>query len=46
MGFEDPSFAIGTREHRLAEFRKVRDLMRADFSRLYTTEILPQMQKI
>jgi arsenate reductase len=29
--FEDPAAATGTREERLAAFRRVRDLMRARF---------------
>jgi len=43
MGFEDPSFATGSREQRLAEFRRVRDIIRADFERLYRTELLPRL---
>jgi len=43
MGFEDPSFAAGSREDRLAEFRRVRDLIRAGFDQFYTTELLPRL---
>ena len=43
MGFEDPSFAAGTREQRLAEFRRVRDLIRTGFEQFYRAEILPHL---
>ena len=43
MGFEDPSFATGSREQKLAEFRRVRDLIRMGFDRFYRTELLPRL---
>jgi arsenate reductase len=44
MGFDDPSFFPGTDEQRLAEFRRVRDQIRARFENLYRAEILPDMK--
>ena len=43
MGFYDPSFAAGTDEQKLAEFRRVRDQIRSEFGAFYRTELLPQM---
>jgi arsenate reductase (thioredoxin) len=44
MGFDDPTFTTGSNEHKLAEFRRVRDEIRAGFESLYRTEMLPRMQ--
>ena len=35
MPFEDPASATGTREEKLMVYRKVRDLIRDEFSRFY-----------
>ena len=43
MGFHDPSFAPGSNEQKLAEFRSVRDQIRAAFASLYRAEILPDL---
>jgi len=44
MGFYDPSFASGTDEQILAEFRRVRDQIRTRFEALYRMELLPDMK--
>jgi arsenate reductase len=44
MGYDDPSFFTGTEEQRTAEFRRVRDEIRAGFDTLYRTEIGPQLE--
>lgn len=35
IGFEDPAEAIGTEEEILAEFRRIRDEIKRDFSKFY-----------
>jgi arsenate reductase len=45
MGFYDPSFASGTDEQILAEFRTVRDQIRARFEAFYRMELLPDMKR-
>ncbi|PLX08754.1 MAG: protein tyrosine phosphatase [Marinilabiliales bacterium] len=35
IGFEDPSDAIGSEEFILSEFRRIRDLIRIEFHKLY-----------
>lgn len=35
MGFEDPSNATGSEEFVMSEFRRVRDLIRAEFRKFY-----------
>ena len=44
MGFYDPSFATGTDEQKLAEFRRVRDQIRTRFEAFYRMELLPGMK--
>jgi arsenate reductase len=44
MGFYDPTFATGTDEQKLAEFRRVRDQIRTRFETFYRTELLPGMK--
>ena len=44
MGFDDPTFSAGPEEHRMAEFRRVRDEIRAGFESLYRTEMAPHME--
>ena len=40
IGFEDPSFALGTRKRRLEKFRAVRDEIRSKMREFYETELL------
>jgi arsenate reductase len=44
MGYDDPSFSTGTEERKMAEFRRVRDEIRAGFDTLYRREIAPQLE--
>jgi arsenate reductase len=44
IGFDDPSFTTGTDEEKMADFRRVRDQIRARFETLYRTEMLPVMK--
>jgi arsenate reductase (thioredoxin) len=44
MGFDDPTFTTGSNEHRLTEFRRVRDEIRTGFESLYRTGMLPRLQ--
>jgi arsenate reductase len=39
LGFEDPSKARGSEEFVMSEFRRVRDLIRNEFLKLYESEI-------
>jgi len=39
LGFDDPSFAIGTDEFVWSEYRRVRDEIFASFEKLYNTSI-------
>ena len=39
IGFEDPSYAIGSEEFVLSEFRKIRDKIKADFYKFYVEHI-------
>jgi arsenate reductase len=43
MGFEDPSVAKGSEDHIMREFRRIRDLIRMEFGKLYEGEIKPQL---
>lgn len=43
IGFDDPSHAIGSEEFIWSEFIRVRDEIKAEFKRLYTEEIQPQL---
>ncbi|HEX2919875.1 MAG TPA: arsenate reductase ArsC [Bacteroidales bacterium] len=39
LGFEDPSHATGSEEYIMSEFRRIRDLIRKEFMKLYEKEI-------
>jgi arsenate reductase (thioredoxin) len=41
MGFEDPSKAVGSEEFIMSEFRRVRDLIMNEFTKLYEDKIKP-----
>lgn len=43
LGFEDPSNATGSEEYIMSEFRRIRDLIRNEFMKLYENEIKPQL---
>ena len=43
VGFEDPSKVVGTVEHILSEFRRVRDEIKNKFNELYIYYIKPQL---
>lgn len=43
MGYDDPSHAVGTEEFVWAEYQRVRDAIKADFYKLYTEDIKPQL---
>jgi arsenate reductase len=45
LGFEDPSHATGSEEHIMGEFRRIRDLIRIAFRKLYENEIQPKLNK-
>jgi arsenate reductase len=42
IGFDDPSFAVGTDEFIWSEYKRVRDEIRDAFWKLYSEEITPQ----
>ncbi len=42
IGFDDPAEAMGTEEHIVAEFRRVRDEIRERFADLYTKKLNKQ----
>ena len=44
IGFEDPADAVGTEEKVLAEFRRIRDEIKADFGQFYNTKIKQQRE--
>ncbi len=44
IGFEDPADAVGTEEEVLAEFRRIRDEIKEDFSQFYNTKIKQQRE--
>jgi arsenate reductase len=44
MGFDDPVEAMGTEEHIKAEFRRVRDAIRAQFYQFYKKELRKESQ--
>jgi arsenate reductase len=44
LGFEDPSYAAGSEDHIMGEFRRIRDLIRIAFRKLYENEIKPQFK--
>lgn len=39
MGFEDPSKATGSEKYIMGEFRRIRDLIKTQFYKLYSEEI-------
>ena len=43
MGYEDPSHKAGTEEYILSEFRRIRDMIKDDFFRLYQERIKPEI---
>ncbi len=43
MGFEDPSYANGTEEFILNEFRRIRDEIKHKFREFYQSEIKPDL---
>jgi arsenate reductase len=43
MGFDDPSHVIGTDEFIWSEFIRVRDEIKADFSKFYDEQIKPKI---
>ena len=45
LGFEDPADASGAPEIVLAVFRRVRDDIRRDFSKLYTDRLLSELNR-
>ncbi|QKG80761.1 arsenate reductase ArsC [Tenuifilum thalassicum] len=40
IGFEDPAEAKGTEEFILNEFRRIRDLIKEDFEKFYTEQVI------
>jgi arsenate reductase len=45
IGFEDPSNASGSDEYIMSEFRRIRDLIRKEFMKLYENEIKPKLNQ-
>ncbi len=43
MGYEDPSRKTGTEEYILSEFRRIRDMIKDDFFKLYKEKIKPEI---
>lgn len=43
IGFDDPSHIIGTDEFIWSEFRRVRDQIKEEFTKLYNEQIKPQL---
>ena len=43
MGYEDPSHKTGTDEFILSEFRRIRDMIKDDFFKLYKEKIKPEI---
>lgn len=43
IGFDDPSFAIGTQDFIMSEFYRVRDEIKDAFQKLYVEQIKPQL---
>ena len=43
MGYDDPSFAVGSEEFIWSEYRRVRDEIRDGFKKLYKEEILKKL---
>jgi arsenate reductase len=45
ISFEDPSHATGSEEQIMSEFRRIRDLIKKEFRKLYETEIKSQLKQ-
>lgn len=43
IGFEDPSNATGSEEYIMSEFRRIRDMIKKDFYKLYIEKIRPEL---
>jgi arsenate reductase (thioredoxin) len=41
IGFDDPSKVSGSEEYIMSEFRRVRDLIKNEFTKLYENKIKP-----
>ena len=44
MGFEDPSFATGSEEYIMNEFRRIRDQIKTEFYNFYNNKIKPGLK--
>jgi arsenate reductase len=44
LGFEDPSNITGSEEFVMSEFRRIRDLIKNEFHKLYTDKIKPELK--
>ncbi len=44
IGFEDPSKVSGSEEHIMSEFRRVRDLIKNEFTKLFEDKIKPMLK--
>jgi arsenate reductase (thioredoxin) len=44
LGFEDPSDITGSEEFVMSEFRRIRDLIKNEFYKLYTDKIKPELK--
>jgi arsenate reductase (thioredoxin) len=44
IGFEDPSKVTGSEEYIMSEFRRVRDLIKKEFAKLYEDKIKPSLR--
>jgi arsenate reductase (thioredoxin) len=44
IGFEDPSNVTGSEEYIMSEFRRVRDLIKNEFTKLFENKIKPQLK--
>jgi len=43
MGYEDPSHKTGAEEYIFSEFRRIRDMIKDDFFKLYIEKIKPEI---
>jgi len=43
MGYEDPSHKTGAEEYIFSEFRRIRDMIKDDFFKLYKEKIKPEI---
>jgi arsenate reductase len=44
LGFEDPSDVKGSEEFVLSEFRRIRDLIKSEFYKLYNDKLKPELK--